>query len=287
MKTILVPVGGAETDQAVFATALEAARPLGAHLEFLHLRVAPGQAAVYTPHVDFAQGAALRDAISRLEVEAEKRSTVAARHFRQFCEHHGVVVTDIPSRTRSMSAVWREELNDAVERLTYRARHNDLVVLGRASRANGLPPDLIERLLLDCGRPVLIAPAEAPDNLTDTILVCWKETGEAARALTAALPLLSHGKRVVVVSVEEAKATLASAFDIAEQLRWHGIAAEATCVTGEGQSVGELLQLAARRYDATLLVMGGYGFSRAREIIFGGCTQSFIDHAERPVLLVH
>src|SRR6185312_438165 len=151
---------------------------------------------------------------------------------------------------------------------TYRARHNDLVVLGRAPRANGLPPDLIERMLLDCGRPVLIAPARAPHSVAETILVCWKETAEAARALTAALPLLSHGKRVVVVSVEEAKASLAGAFDIAEQLRWHGIAAEATCVTGEGQPTGELLQSAARHYDADLLVMGGYGFSRVREIIF-------------------
>lgn len=287
MKTILVPVGGGETDHAVFATALAAARPLGAHLEFLHIRVTPGHAAVYAPHVDFAQGGALRDAISRLDVEAERRSRAAARHFRHFCEQQGLVITDTPSRTRSMSAAWREESDDALERLTYRARHNDLVVVGRASRADGLPPDLIERILLDCGRPVLIAPARAPETLAGTILVCWKETAEAARALTAALPLLAHSKRVVVVSVEGAKASLAGALDIAQQLRWHGITAEATCVTGDAQPTGELLQSAARNYDADLLVMGGYGFSRMRELVFGGCTQFFIDHAERPVFLVH
>lgn len=287
MKTILVPVGGSDTDHAVFAMALAAAKPLDAHLEFLHIRVRPGQAAAYTPHVEFAQGAALRDAISSLELETERRSAAAARHFRQFCEQQGIAISDTPSRNRSMSAAWREELDDALERLTYRARHNDLVVLGRATGADGLPPDLIERILLDCGRPVLVAPAQVSRNLTGTILVCWKETAEAARALTAALPLLSHSERVVVVSVEEAKASLANAVDIAEQLRWHRIAAEATCVTGEDQPTGELLQSAARHYDADLLVMGGYGFSRAREIIFGGCTQFFIDHAERPVFLVH
>lgn len=287
MKTILVPVGGSETDDAVFATALAAARPLGAHLEFLHIRVAPGEAAVYAPHVDFARGPALRDAISRLEVEGKRRSSAADHHFRHLCEQQGLVVTDTPSSAGAVSAAWREEEGDALERLTYRARHNDLVVLGRAARPDGLAPDLIERVLLESGRPVLIAPARAPQNLIGTILVCWRETAEAARAVAAAVPLLMRGRRVVVVSVEEPKAHLAGAFDTAQQLRWHGITAEATCIPREKRPIGEVLQSAAKHYDADLLVMGGYGSSRAREVLFGGCTQFFIDHAERPVFLVH
>lgn len=287
MKTILVPAGGSRTDHAVFATALAAARALGAHLEFVHVRISPGQAAEYTPHVDFAQGAALRDALSRLEHEAQKRSRAAERHFHQFCEQQGIAISDTPSRGRTVSAAWREELDDAVERLAYRARHNDLVVLGRAARADGLPPDLIERILLGCGRPVLIAPDHPPQHLTGTVLVCWKETAEAARAVTAALPLLSRCKRVVVVCAEEPKASLPDAFDVAQQLMWHGVAAEATSIPADKGAAAEALQFAARRYDADLMVMGAYGFSRTREIIFGGCTQSFIDRAERPVLLMH
>ena len=68
---------------------------------------------------------------------------------------------------------------------------------------------------------------------------------------------------------------------------WHGVAAEATSVPTDNRAVADALQFAARRYDADLMVMGAYGFSRTREIIFGGCTQSFIDRAERPVLLMH
>ena len=54
IKTILVPASGSDTDAVVFETALAAARPSRAHLDFLHLRVSSGAALQYTPHVGFA-----------------------------------------------------------------------------------------------------------------------------------------------------------------------------------------------------------------------------------------
>ncbi len=287
MKTILVPVGGSRTDHAAFATALAAARAVAAHLEFLHIRISPAEAAEYTPHVDFARGTALRDALNRFEAEAAERSRQAESHVRQFCEQENIVLSDARPRDPGLSAVWREELGGAFERIIYHARHSDMVVLGRAAGPNGLPADLIERTLLDSGRPVLIAPDRPPRSLTGTVLVCWKETAEAARALTASLPLLKVSKRVVVACVEEAKASLADAHKVVQQLAWHGISAEATSVAAERRTVAEALQFVARRCDADLMVLGAYGFSRTRELIFGGCTQSFVGRAERPVLLMH
>ena len=69
MKAIVVLAAGSKTDEAVLAIALAAARPLGAHLEFLHICVSPGETALLVPHVDFAQGAATRAAMRHLEVE--------------------------------------------------------------------------------------------------------------------------------------------------------------------------------------------------------------------------
>lgn len=40
-----------------------------------------------------------------------------------------------------------------------------------------------------------------PQTLTGTVMVCWKETAEAARAVSAAMPFLTRADRVVVVSV--------------------------------------------------------------------------------------
>lgn len=288
MKTILVLVGGSATDDVVSNTALAAARPLRAHLEFLHVRVGPGEAAAFTPHVEFARGAGLREAFDRMESEAESRSTTARHHFERFCAQQAIAVADTPAAALDVSATWREEGDDAVARMMKCARHNDLVVLGRAPRANGLPPDLIELLLTGCGRPVLVAPPVMRPRLTGTALVCWKETATSARALGVALPLLEKCERVVIVGVEEgAEGSLDGIRDVAQRLGWHGIRAEARWLPDDARSVAEQLEAAAAQDDADLLVMGGYGHSRARETIFGGCTRHFLDHGDRPVLLMH
>jgi nucleotide-binding universal stress UspA family protein len=288
MKTILVLTGGSATDSVVFATALAAARPLAAHLEFLHIRISPGQAVPYTPHIEFATGAALHGTMDRLAAEAEARSQTAAHHFRQFCQQEGIEIAATPSRSQGISATWREEQDDAIERIMLRARHNDLVVVGRSARANGLPDDLIERLLLGCGRPVLVAPPRLRQSVTGTALIFWTETASAARALGAALPLLSKSERVVIVNVEKPAGGSADGIrDLARQLLWHGISAEFKGMPADGRSVAEQLEAAAADCDADLVVMGGYGHSRVREMIFGGCTQHFIDHAKWPVLMMH
>ena len=288
MKAILVLTGGGETDRAVFDTALAAAKPLGAHLECLHVRVSTAQAAMVTPHVDFAIGAGLRHALDHLKLQSELRSAAAASHFLGFCQEHEIEIADAPIRLGRVSASWREERDDAVQRAISRARHNDLAVLARSSRPNGLPPSFIETLLLDCGRPILLAPAQAPRSLTGTVLVCWKEAASAARALAAALPLLVKAKRVVIAGIEEGKTGSQEGLrDVARLLSWHGIRAETAWRPSGSGSAADELELAAAEYDADLLVMGGYGHGRAREVIFGGCTRRFLEHAERPLLIMH
>jgi nucleotide-binding universal stress UspA family protein len=75
--------------------------------------------------------------------------------------------------------------------------------------------------------------------------------------------------------------------DMARQLAWHGISATAECVAANHRPTAELIADAARRHQASLLVMGAYSRGRARELLFGGCTQALLDHAEFPVLFLH
>jgi hypothetical protein len=83
----------------------------------------------------------------------------------------------------------REEEGGALERVLFHAHHNDLVVVGRGAKPNGLPPDFLEHLLMGCGRPLLIAGPARSQMVTGTIMVCWRESADAARAVTAAAPL--------------------------------------------------------------------------------------------------
>ena len=124
MRTILVLVGGSETDSTVFETALAAARAVDGHLEFLHVSVSLADAAVMTPHVDFAMGPGLTAALSRLAAKATARSTAAAAHFSDFCAREAIASSPAPSPAPGLSAAWREEPGN-VERLIFRARRND------------------------------------------------------------------------------------------------------------------------------------------------------------------
>ncbi|HLG81037.1 MAG TPA: universal stress protein [Bradyrhizobium sp.] len=288
MKSILVPIGGSGSDEALLETALAAARPVAAHLHFLHIRIGVGQAAQYTPHVSFASGPALQDALEDLDTQSRSRSTKAFQHVHEFCARMGVTVCEGPARAKTVTASCQVEEGDAVERLIFHARHNDLIVVSRPTKPNGLPPDFLELLIMRSGRPVLIASASPVTTVADTIMVCWRESADAARALTAAAPLLDHAKRLVFVGVaENGTATQAALNEIMCGFAWSGTAAEMQIIPPNGRPVQELLARAARVCGADLIIAGAYGHSRLAEAVFGGCTQSFIRHCDRPVLLMH
>ena len=178
-------------------------------------------------------------------------------------------------------------MGDADRRLIFCARHYDRVAAARPTGPNGLPPDLLERLLLGCGRPLLIAPAQLSDSFFGTVMVCWKETAEAARAVAAAMPLLAKADRVILASVEEDDPSLAHGLaDLARHLAWHGISDEIELIPAAAGAAGEMLMARARSHRANLLVMGGYGHGRGREFVFGGFTRSVLESAEMPVFMM-
>lgn len=289
MRTILVLAGGYSSDTSVFSTALAVARRLGAHLEFLHVRVDAGVAALNMPHVSFAQGAALHAALGDLDDNAAARSATALHHFEELCEREAIEIAISPCTRTSASvpASWHEERNAGIRAMIHCARHNDLVVVGRPTRSNGLPHDLAERLLAESGRPLLLAPAAVRAQMTGTALVCWKEKADSARALAAALPLLAHSKRVVIASADEGHGSPRNLDHLAQRLEWNGIVADTRWLPADTQPVTQRLESVADEIDADLIVMGGHGHGALREMMFGGCTRHFLDRGDRPVLMMH
>jgi len=290
MRSILVLAGGRETDTVVFKTALAVARPLGAHLEFLHVRLGALEAATFTPHVEFARGAALRAALGDLHAEAKARSKAALRHFEALCERESIDIAIAPGDAprAAISASWCEENGEALPKIMRFARHNEIVVIGRRAHNDGLPVDLAERLLVSCGRPILLAPIHERRNSSGTVMVCWKETAEAARALAVSMPILSGAKRVVLIAIDEgANGTPEGVSHLAQRLEWDGIKAEVRWLPSAPAPVDIRLDSIASEVNADLLVMGAYGHGRMRQIVFGGCTRHFLDRGVRPVLMMH
>jgi nucleotide-binding universal stress UspA family protein len=291
MRTILVLTGGSKTDQQVSASALAVAKPLGGHLNFLHVRISQAEAASNTPHLAFLRGAGLTGALEALDKEALGRSAASLRHFKEFCAREAVPLATSPVGVsqRVVSGSWSEEQPEAAASpILLHARHNDLVVLGRATRSNRLPSGVLERLLLESGRPVLIAPEHVHEESITTALVCWKETPEAARALAIATPILKATPRVVLLGTDDSHSGPPEAVDdLAKQLQWNGIDAETRWLPGDDRPVEVRLQQAIAECDAGLVVMGAYGHGRMREAIFGGCTRHFLENGDRPVLMMH
>lgn len=168
------------------------------------------------------------------------------------------------------------------------ARVADLLIIGRPSDDQIAPSDVLESVLLNSGRPLLIPPSARIAALPDTVVIAWKATSEAARAVTAAMPFLSIAKQIVIMTVAEDETTLEEegAARLMANLRWHGFSVSVRRLEPDAQGAAETL-LAAAREQPALLVMGGYGHSRLREWIFGGFTQRILREAEIPVLIAH
>jgi len=288
IKTILVPAAGSDTDYSAFETALAVASPLAAHLEFYHLIVDAIEAASNMPHAGFTMGAGLVNEFDVLRASEQARLLAARDHFQTFCHQNGIAVYDKPQDRSEVSASWCEDSGDSLSRIMHRARCSDLVVVGRKKYQNHLPENLIDRLLLESGRPILIAPSQTARSVCGTVVVCWKECREAAHAIAAAMPLLRTARRVFIVTVsEDNNDAMSSADSVARQMLWHGIHATPRNLAADGQSIAKILSSAARDYEADLLIMGAYSRSRLTELIFGGCTDVFLRAADYPVLLAH
>jgi nucleotide-binding universal stress UspA family protein len=77
--------------------------------------------------------------------------------------------------------------------------------------------------------------------------------------------------------------------EIAAHLARHGLAVTAARSVGDGQvHEADMLLSYAADIGADLLVMGGgYGHSRVRELTLGGVTRSVLRHMTLPVLMSH
>jgi nucleotide-binding universal stress UspA family protein len=174
---------------------------------------------------------------------------------------------------------------------TYLAEHGrvaDLIVAGRPREGETVAFDVLEVSLLHTGRPVLIVPAVLPAQRSGTVVIAWKNKPEAARAVAAAQPLVAAAKKVIILAVEEGSGTAEpSCKRLRAALLWHNPNTSIERLTQDSRPCAEVVLDAAMAAEADVLVMGGYGHSRVREVIFGGVTEHVLAGAAVPVFMVH
>jgi len=180
----------------------------------------------------------------------------------------------------SVEAEWREAVGSPTRSLVPVARLADLIVTGATQGAStGDTYRVVDpgNLVLQAGRPVLVAASGVEHVLAKKAVIAWKDTREARRAVADAVPLLLAADQVVVATVdpEPDEWIRAGLEDVVAFLAKHGVKARSEVIAAK-DDVGSLSEFVAS-FQADLVVSGAYGHSRIREWVFGGVTRSLLD----------
>ncbi|TJV44255.1 MAG: universal stress protein [Mesorhizobium sp.] len=256
-KSIIANLAVDAPPAAIVKVGIELAERFGAHLIGLAAAdvpplVATGEGMVYEGEVMQIQRTEIEKRIAELRAEFE--SLVPA----------------------SITSEWGQAVCSPTRFLSVFARAADLVVTG-ASGDDVFRAADVGSLALGIGRPVLVIGNNVEHLRANTVLVAWKDTREARRAVADALPFLTKANEVVVATIasngdDSVRDSLA---DVAVYLEHHGIMAQTELIIGEVD--GEQLLTFARSIHADMIVSGAYGHSRLREWAFGGVTRTLIE----------
>ncbi|HTJ63482.1 MAG TPA: universal stress protein [Alphaproteobacteria bacterium] len=266
------------------------------------VHVEPGAAAEqrvrYALSMARSRGSKLVGLTVRLSPQAATSSMIGdVSALTAYCDASGDSVhsaKDLFERVTHGSGVtveWRESYGVPLEVVVAEAGSADLIVLGRASRARldgGMYVIRPDDVIMGSGVPVLVVPDVLPTEYRGSrILVAWKSTPQAARAVRDAMPWLARAEAVFLTEVMSPVGRYEiPAKTMAEYLMAHGVPVSILQIPAGGV-VEDLLMNAAAANECDMIVAGAYGHSRLREWTLGGVTRSLLERSPLPCLLAH
>lgn len=274
-KSILAVVGVDEEERDLLE-AVELCREIDAHLSVVVVLLAP------PPPMGDA-GVIATVWLEQTRAEQER------------LEAYVIKVNELLSQTGISYSVEEKfaSIGIAGDDLGERARYSDLTIIGSGLK---LDPDLKSRAIDGClfnsARPILLACRQRPMSLRPkTVMIAWDSSLEAARAVGAALDVITQAETVRVVLVDPIADRRQNGeepgADIGRYLAQHSAPVSIDQLPSMGRPINEVLQQHATDISADMIVMGAYGHSRIRERIFGGVTMSMIEETNVPVFMVH
>ncbi|ABE37586.1 universal stress protein [Rhodopseudomonas palustris] len=221
------------------------------------------------------------DLLTKMLAESETSARAAVERFEAACKREGV----------SAEHHLLETPYGTAGRFPRMARRFDLSVIMQSDPDNVDNDILIEQVLFDSGRPVLIVPyiQKAPLKL-DRVICGWDGSRAATRAINDAMPFLRRAGAVELLIVRDHKVRDEKelrGIEMANHLARHGIKLDIKMITAPDVGVAATILSHVADCSADLLVMGGYGHSRLREFVLGGVTREMLSSMTVPVLMSH
>jgi len=236
-------------------------------------------AAEFSPPLYFTSGEQAQKLVDQGRAAIKNRVAEVEREFRAAMQNR---VTEVE---------WRCAEDFPARYIVQQARASDIIVVGEASRGTIADPFVQvspSDLVMQAGRPLLVVPDACNWLDLRSVLIAWKDTADARRAVADALPLLRKATDVTVVEIVEEQANRPAALsrvkDVAAWLSRHGVSASGQ-VPEECGEAGGLLERIASGVGAGVVVAGAYGHSRLREWILGGVTRRLVNPSNRCSLL--
>ncbi|MEM7443508.1 MAG: universal stress protein [Pseudomonadota bacterium] len=272
LKSILIAVDSGKACAARVDYALALADKHDAHAMGLHVQEVP-EIPGYV--------------MSQLTAEAVRVRDEALEEITQKAQ--GIFDDSVRRAGRFDRSEWRAEIGDPASITANLGRYADLIVAGQVDPDGDADQLVPEDLVLSSGRPVLIVPHSFDYRAVgDHIVVAWNGSREGARAVSDAMPLLEASQKVTVLVINQDQTVVdLPGSEIALHLARHGIEAEAVHVTSPTLEPADVLLNNVSDRGADLVVMGGYGTPRLREIVMGGMTRSILRHMTVPILMSH
>jgi nucleotide-binding universal stress UspA family protein len=275
IKQVLVHLDATQATRQRLQVAIRVAQQEGARLS-AHYATMPMFLAATMPPEGAAAVAAL------LEVDQQQRAAARA-------------MFDDVVNAAQVDASWSDTIDaSAFRSFALQSLFAYLLVLGQREPGHHLaapvPADFPESVMLASGRPALVLPRfGCPETFGTVATIAWKPTREAARAVTAALPLLRRANEVHVLcwGAHEDGAITGERLDLGRYLALHGVQATWHRDASQPDKLGEALLSRLADLSASLLVMGCYGHSRAREWTLGGASRTILASMTVPVLMAH
>jgi len=141
--------------------------------------------------------------------------------------------------------------------------------------------------LFDVRKLTAVAPPQVPETVGARIAIAWNGSGEAARAVSWALPLLLQAEAVTILMAPDDNNPAKTDEALRRYLCLHGIRPESRTFKVGRRDIGGPLLEAAQKDGADMLIMGAFGAEKRRELVLGGVTQHVIENAELPLIMAH
>jgi nucleotide-binding universal stress UspA family protein len=165
-------------------------------------------------------------------------------------------------QNRTAAVEWRCGEDFPTRFMVQQARAADIIVVGEDGHDTLADPFIQTNpsdLVMQTGRPLLVVPDNGSWLDLRSVLIAWKDTLEARRAIADALPMLRHAKDINVVEIIEDEidrpAALSGVKDVVAWLSRHGLVASGQ-VPGECGDAARQLDRIASEVGAGLVVAG-------------------------------